>query len=438
MLLLGSIIFIATLVLVVVHPRRVPEWLAALGGGAAMLLLGIVTFAQAAHVLWDNLNVFGFFLGLMTISVLAESAGFFDALARLAARFSGNSSRRLFLNVMLIGTLITVFLTNDATALILTPLVYALVVRLRLEPLPFMFATTFIADTASFVLPVSNPINVLVLTAFPHDLWDYLRHLLLPAVLVIAGNIIIFLWIFRADLRRPFDPSLVDSAPGAAVPVHGRWFRYTVISLGIIALAYVLASAFRWPLSFVALGGALLLLVGYLLTLRVQWAGEGSRAGRALARMLGTGISWPIFGFIAGMLLLVQGVENLGITAAFGHWLIALSGGTTWGAVPTSVVGAAVGSNAINNVPMALVMTSAIRASTPVGGLSDVFVYGTIVGADLGPNITTVGSLATMLWLLILRRRGLDVSPLAYFRLGIVVTPVLLLLAIVALWLTSL
>jgi arsenical pump membrane protein len=425
MFLLGCLIFIATLVLVITRPRGVPEWAAALGGGAGMLLLGIVTFEQAARVLWDNLNVFGFFLGLMTISALAESAGFFDALARLAARLSGNSSRRLFLNVMLIGTVITVFLTNDATALILTPLVFALVVRLRLEPLPFMFATTFIADTASFVLPVSNPINVLVLTAFPHDLWSYLGHLLLPAMLVIAGNIAIFLWIFRHDLRRSFDPMLLDSAYGAAVPVQGRWFRYAAASLGGIALAYVLASAFRWPLAFVAVGGALLLLLGGVAMRRVQW------------RELGKGISWPIFGFIGGMLLLVQGVENLGITAAFGHWLVALSGGTTWGAVPASVIGSAVGANAINNVPMALVMTSAIRSVAPTGPLNDVFVYGTIVGADLGPNITTVGSLATMLWLLILRRRGLDVSPLAYFRLGIVVTPVLLVLAILALWLTS-
>ena len=159
MLLPGCLIFIATLVLVITRPRSVPEWLAALGGGAGMLLLGIVTVRQAGQVLWDNLNVFGFFLGLMTISALAESAGFFDTLARLAARHSGHSARRLFLNVMLIGTVITVFLTNDATALILTPLVYALVVRLRLEPLPFMFATTFIADTASFVLPVSNPLT---------------------------------------------------------------------------------------------------------------------------------------------------------------------------------------------------------------------------------------------------------------------------------------
>lgn len=423
-LVLGSLVFVATLALVIGRPRGLPEWAAALGGGGAMLLLGIVTVGQAAGVLADNLNVFGFFLGLMTISALAETAGFFDALARLAAKLSGNSSSRLMLNVMLIGVLITTFLTNDATALILTPLVYALVVRLRLEPLPFMFGCTFIADTASFVLPVSNPINVLVLTAFPRDLWNYLGHLLLPAVLVIAANIGLFLWIFRRDLHRRFDPALLANAPGAEEE-RGGYFMFVVVSLGGIALAYVLASAFRWPISFVALGGSAWLLAGGLLMRRVAWG------------KLAQGISWPIFGFIAGMLLLVRGVDNLGLTAGFGRWLVGLSGGHTAGAAVSSVLGAAIGSNAVNNVPMALVLISSIHAAAPTGPLQDMFVYGTIVGADLGPNITTVGSLATMLWLIILRRRGVEVSPIDYFRLGITVTPILLALSILALWLTS-
>ncbi len=419
-LILGSAIFVITLALVIGRPKAFPEWAAALLGGAAMLLLGIVSPGQAAQTLSDNANVFGFFLGLMTISAMAESAGFFDALARLAGRLSGGSASRLMLNVMLIGMLITTFLTNDATALILTPLVYALVVRLRLEPLPFMFATTFIADTASFVLPFSNPINVLVLTAFPHDLWHYLSHLLLPAILVIAGNIALFLWIFRSDLSRRFDVKMLGEQEE-----RGTFFWFVVGSLGAIALAYVLFSAYRWPLSAVALGGSAWLLLGGLLMRRVQWG------------HLSKEISWPIFGFIAGMLLIVQGVENLGLTAAFGRWLVGLSGGHPLGAVAASVFGAAIGSNAINNVPMSLVLISAIRSAVPPGHIQDLFVYGTIMGADLGPNITTVGSLATILWLLILRRKGMEVSPMAYFRLGITVTPILLALGALALWVGS-
>lgn len=243
----GSAIFVAALVLVVSRPGGLPEWVTALGGAAAMLLPGIVSPAQAVDALLGRLDVFGFFLGLMTISAVAETAGFFEALARLAARYSGQSASRLMLNVMLIGVLITVFLTNDATALILTPLVYSLVVRLRLEPLPYLFACTFIADTASFVLPVSNPINVLVLNAFPHPLSQYLAHMLLPAVLVITANILIFLWIFRTSLARQVDLTLLDDQPE-----HTRYFWFVVCSLGAIAVAYVTTSALGAPLSWVA------------------------------------------------------------------------------------------------------------------------------------------------------------------------------------------
>jgi arsenical pump membrane protein len=142
------------------------------------------------------------------------------------------------------------------------------------------------------------------------------------------------------------------------------------------------------------------------------------------------------------MLVVVQGVENLGLTAGFGRWLVdlsgGLSGGQSWGAVFASVFGAAIGSNAINNVPMALVLISSIQSAVPPGPTQDLFVYGTIMGADLGPNITTVGSLATMLWLLILRRKGMEASSMAYFKLGITVTPLLLVLGALALWLSSL
>lgn len=418
---IGLITFIVTLVIVIWRPRGIAEWIPALAGAMIMLLAGIVRPSEAITVLGDNLNVFGFFLGLMVIAALAESAGFFDALALLAARLSGMSAARLLLNVMLIGTLISTFLTNDATALILTPVVYALVVRLRLEPLPYMFACTFIADTASFVLPVSNPINILVLTAFPQSLSDYLARLLLPAIVVIGANICIFMWIFRADLRHRFDPALL-----AAQPQQGRYFWFVLWSLGGIASAYVLASAFHWPIAAVALGGSAWLLAGALASRRLQW------------RRLGGEISWSIFGFIAGMLVLVRGLENLGVTATVGRWLVDIAGDQPLQAAATAVVGAALSANALNNVPAALVMISAIRAAMPAGPTLDMLIYGTIVGADLGPNITTVGSLATILWLLILRRKGLEVSSIAYFRLGIVVTPVLLVLGTLTLWMSTL
>jgi arsenical pump membrane protein len=420
---LGLAIFGVTIGLIMSRPRWLPlkETGAALAGGGLMLALGFVGFGEAGAVLLGEWNAFLFFLGLMTIAAMAEKAGFFDWVASLAARWAKGSSRRLFINVFLIGTVITAFLSNDATALILTPIVYSIVVRLRLDALPYMFACTFIADTASFILPVSNPINILVTNRFPLDLGSFLLHLLPAAVAAIVVNVLLFLLIFKNDLRDNFDMRLAE--PPAAAIRDRAFFRYVCIVLVVIAISYVTASALQIPLSLVALGGAALLIGGAARLRQMDW------------RALGKEISWPIFGFIAGMFVVVRGVENLGVTQWVGSTLIGLGGGGKLGTLLANTAGTALGANLINNVPMAIVMNSAIGQAAPAH-LQPALVYSTIFAADLGPNITTVGSLATMLWLLILRRKGLDVSAVAYFKLGIIVTPLMLLLGTMAIWLT--
>ncbi len=420
---LGLAIFVATIAMIMTRPAWLPlkETGAALLGGALMLALGFVGVGEAGGVLLGEWNAFLFFFGLMAIAALAEWAGFFDWVASLAARQANGSSRRLFINVFAIGAIITAFLSNDATALILTPIVYSIVVRLRLDALPYMFACTFIADTASFILPVSNPINILVTNRFPLSLGSFLLHLLPAALVVIAVNVLLFLFIFKNDLRDHFDPKLVAD-PSAAIH-NPRFFRYVCAVLALVAICYVTASALQLPLSLVALGGAALLIGGAIALREMHW------------RKLAGEISWSIFGFIAGMFIVVRGVENLGVTQWFGQTLIGLGGGGRLGTILANTAGTALGANLINNVPMAIVMNSAIGHAAPAH-LQPALVYSTIFAADLGPNITTVGSLATMLWLLILRRKGLDVSAMAYFKLGIIVTPLMLLLGAIAIWVT--
>jgi Na+/H+ antiporter NhaD/arsenite permease-like protein len=171
------------------RPFRWNEAIIAMVGAAVLLLLGLISPVDAFLTLIRDWNTFFFFLGMMGLSALAEAAGLFDWLAVQAARLAGQSAARLFLNVFLLGTLISMILSNDATALILTPIVYLLVTKLRLPVLPYLFACTFIADTASFLLPISNPINIIILSRFPLDLWAFLRVLLLPSLVVIAkGN----------------------------------------------------------------------------------------------------------------------------------------------------------------------------------------------------------------------------------------------------------
>ncbi len=422
-------VFVVTLLLIMVRPKGVTEAVAALVGGGLMLLLGRVQPGEAAQVLLAKWDVFLFFLGLMTIAAIADSAGFFDWAAALAMQLAKGSGLRLFLNVFILGALISTFLSNDATALILTPVVYTLTTRLRLNPLPFMFACTFIADTASFTLPVSNPINILITGAFPQaqDLGAFLKHLLAASLVAIGLNILFFVLLFRKQIPARFKPEEMEQ-PGKIIEQKGRdYFTFVSICLALIAVGYVTASLVHIPLSFVGAGGGLVLVSGAAFFKRLSW------------QRLSSEISWPIFLFIGGMFLVVQGVENTGFTREMGHLLVNIAGDSPLLAVLVGTFGTALGANLINNVPMALVMISALQ-QVDVAAISPAvhngLIYSSILGADLGPNLTTAGSLATVLWLLILRRKGVEVSPLQYFKLGVIVTPGMLLAGALMIWIT--
>lgn len=419
---LTSSIGLLTLAGIMTRPFRWNESRIAMTGAAALLFLGLIRPGDAASTLLREWNTFLFFLGMMGLSALAETAGLFDWLAVQAARLARGSAARLFLNVFLLGTAISMIFTNDATALILTPVVYVLVSKLRLPVLPYMFACTFIADTASFLLPISNPINIIVLSHYPLDLLSFLRLLFLPSLVVIAINVGIFYLLYRSQLKGTFNLEHLPTVEKAVK--HKAYFRYTLWVLAIVAPSYVIASAFLFPLSTVAVAGALLLLAGALFWKRTTVVAAGER------------ISWSIFGFIAGMLIVVRAIAETGLTMKLGALLLRLSGGTSFGAVMVGTFGSALGTNLINNVPMALVMNSSLASVQHAApAIRNGFVAATIFGCDLGPNLTTVGSLATILWLLILRKRKVEVSGLDYFKVGVLVTPVMLFAGALTIWL---
>lgn len=419
--LLTVAIALLTLIGIMTRPFRWNEAFIALAGAALLLAFGLISPTDAFRTLVQDWNTFLFFLGMMSLSALAEAAGLFDWLAVQAARLAGRSAARLFLNVFLLGSLISMLLSNDATALILTPVVYVLVTKLRLPVLPFMFACTFIADTASFLLPISNPTNIIVLSRFPLDWLTFLRLLFLPSLVAIGINLGVFFLQYRQQLKGSFD---VEGLPATDEAIkHKPYFRYTCAVLAAVALAYGAASALRFPVSLVAAGGALLLLAGALFWKQMTLRETAKR------------ISWSIFGFIGGMVIVVRAIEATGLTAALGQWLLWLSGGTSFGAVMVGTAGAALGTNLINNVPMAVVMGSALGSIQPAPvAFQHGFVAATIFGCALGPNLTTVGSLATVLWLLILRQRNVAVSGLDYAKVGVVVTPLMLLAGALTLW----
>ncbi len=412
-------IFLLTLAVIILRPYRLPESIAAAAGGGLMLLGGFVGLPEAWQMISGQWNLYGFFLGLMIISALADQAGIFEMLALQAGLWANGQAIRLYLAIFIIGVLITAFLSNDASALILTPIVYALVTRLRLPVMPFMFACTFIANTASFLLPVSNPINILFMDSFDQGLGTFLQYLLLPSLIGILLNIGIFILLFRQDLNLGYNldelPKVKNDDP--------RLLRFTIFILMLIGLGYVIASILEIPVSFVALSGALLLLVGMFIFQKL-----------AINR-LRKEISWSLFVFVTGMFLIVRGVENVGITASFGNFLLHLST-TNWLTEVLAVAGGtAFGSNLINNLPMALVMVSTLHQAHIAPVLQQMLVFAAILGADLGPNLTIVGSLAAMLWILLLRRKGLEVSLLEYFKLGIVLVPAMIMAGSILIWL---
>lgn len=406
-----------TLTLIIVRPWGLNEGIAALIGGVLVLLLRLASPLEALRLEAGTWNIFLFFLGMMGIAALADQSGVFDAVAYSVARLARGRVITLYVAIFALGAIISLLFANDSAALVLTPIVYALVVRLALDPLPFVFATTFIADSASVGLPVSNPLNVIIADNFHLDLISYVSHLWLAALLVIAINLAVFLLLFRRDLGGRFSrrqpPAKIAGLPSTAG------------ILIALAVAYLIASALRLPLGAIAVAGAFALAVNL------------RRLGRFDARKGAREVGWPIFGFIAGMVLVVQALHNASVTGRIGELLAGVGHGSPLAVIAATTTGTALGANVINNLPMALVMVKSVQAVHSIHAIRTELIYSSILGCDLGPNLTHLGSLATFIWLFFLRRKGLDVSAWDYFRVGIVVTPFLLAGAILGLWLTS-
>jgi len=288
---------------------------------------------------------------------------------------------------------------------LLTPIVFTLVTQLKLNPLPYVFTCAFVANTASLLLPVSNPVNLLPFTAFHLTLGEYLDYLLLPSIVAIAVNVVVFCFLFRHSISAHFETS------GLSCPAKGVLFKYTCIVLGFIAIAYLVFSSYGLPLFWVTLGGALLLIGGGL-------------ASHLHFREIGSGISWSILLFIFGLSIVIKGLENGGIVASLGSILTHSFLRGSVEAIVTVSLGNALGSNFMNNWSMMMISVSSLGSLNPAPDSS--LIYAAILGADLGPNLTIVGSLSSMLWLAILRQRGLDISPWQYFKVGIVLTPLML------------
>lgn len=365
-----------------------------------VILIGDEPLRAAAGAIVRQWNVLLFIFGLMCLSAAAEESGAFEWITQLLLVRAGGSQRRLFVYVFTAAALVTLLLSNDATAIALTPIVYrAAVKESHVLPEPFLFACIFVANAASFGLPFSNPANVLILP--DAQLGSYVLNLGPPQVAALLSALVVFLFFFRRELRGEY------SVPRLR-PADPRTTR-TLAAMLAVALAYVAALLWGWPLGIVAACGGLAVLVV-----------AGAAPARAVRR-----ISWGTFALLAGLFVLFDAVTRAGFT----HWALGvLTAASQYGTVAIyamSAAGAALVANALNNLPVA-VAASYIVAHPPTAHLA----YALILGVDAGPNLLTTGSLATILWLGVLRGYGLHMSRRKYLQLGLVTVPFTLALGI--------
>ncbi len=396
-----------------VRPRGWPE-VAWVGSGAVLLVvLRLVPLSLAGKAVAEGTDVYLFLIGMMLLSELARTHGVFDWVSAQAVRHARGSPVRLFTLVYGIGTLVTVFMSNDATAVVLTPAILAAAKKAKTEPRPHLFACALIANAASFVLPISNPANLVVFHQGLPPLGRWLASFALPSLASVLVTYLVLRLLFRKQLHGQVESS------GGSDPLRPEG-KLVLGGLALVIAVLLAASALHQDL------GLPTCLAALAVTGFVSWRAKTNPLG--LARH----ISWSTLALVAALFVLVDGVESTGaltVTVQALRWAAALPV-----AAGASLTAGAVGvaNNLLNNLPLGLVAGAALHAAHPSALLTNTV----LIGVDLGPNLSVTGSLATILWLLALRREDVHVSALDFLRVGAVAMPAALAAAVGAALLT--
>jgi len=393
---------------VILRPFAWPDFIWAVAGAALLVALRLLPASDALAGVMKGTDVYLFLIGMMLLSELARQEGVFDWVAAGAARMAKGSATRLFTLVFAVGTLVTIFLSNDATAVVLTPAVAAVVKTARAEkPLPYLFICALIANAASFVLPMSNPANLVIYGNHMPPLLQWLPRYALPSVLSILATYVVLRWTQHSTLRQTIS---------ADIAVPGLSTAGTIAAFGIAATAMVLLASSGFDIQL----GLPTFLAGLVTALLVL---TRSKSG---AMDVVRSMSWGVLPLVAGLFVLVESLEKTGVTARLAGLLQhAVQSSATLAAWGSGVV-LAIGCNLVNNLPAGLVagrVVDMVHVPDPVR-------RAVLIGVDLGPNLSVTGSLATILWLAALRREGHHVSTWAFLKLGALVMPPALLLAI--------
>ncbi|MCE4226252.1 arsenic transporter [Methylobacterium sp. C25] len=427
--MLAFTIFIVTLVFVIWQPKGLGIGWSALAGAAVALALGVIhpgDIPTVWHIVWDATFTF---VALIIISLLLDEAGFFHWAALHIARFGGGRGRLLFPLVILLGAAIAAVFANDGAALLLTPIVLAILIRLDFKPaaaMAFIIACGFVADSTSLPLVISNLVNIVSANYFGVSFGRYAA-VMVPVNLVSLAATLVVLWLFyRRDIPAAYPVDHLE-APRSAVkdPVV---FKAAFPLLALLLAAYFVTAPFEVPVSVVTGTGALVLLA-----LAGRWFAGGDSGVIPIRKVL-AGAPWQIVLFSIGMYLVVYGLKNAGLTDHLARGLAWLADQGPWVATVGTGFAAAIISSVMNNMPSVLLGALSIQQAPDLSPLTrELMVYANVIGCDLGPKFTPIGSLATLLWLHVLAGKGQKIGWGQYMKVGLVITPPVLLVTLLAL-----
>jgi len=403
-----------SLVLMLVRPRGIAEvwWI---GGGAALLLaLRLVPLKLAGKAVAEGSDVYLFLIGMMLLSELAKEQGVFEWVSSVAVRGAKGSCSRLFLLVYGVGTLVTIFMSNDATAVVLTPAILSAVRKAKVQPLPYLFICALIANAASFVLPISNPANLVVFHTGMPPLGRWMTSFAVPSVLSIVATFCVMRLIFRKELCDAIECEVDE----VALTIEGKMvLGGLAVMIGVLLAASAMKKDLGLPTCVAAVVIALVVSV---------------KAKQNPAKLLKE-VSWATLALVAGLFIMVDAVESQGALQLTQAWLHAgESLGQAWGAMVVGFV-VGIGNNLVNNLPLGLIAGGTLQAagySAQAAGVKSLLADAVLIGVDLGPNLSVTGSLATILWLIALRKEKVEVSFWKFLKVGAIAMPVALIFAL--------